>query len=236
MKLPGISERMKKNYEDIWKLRLPMRMPIILRVDGRAFHTLTKKMNRPFDDLFINRMIKTAAYLCTEIQGAQVAYVQSDEISILIHTYKRLGSRAWFDNELQKIVSISAAIASSFFSIEYNKPIQFDSRAFVIPEDEVCNYFIWRQQDWARNSIMMLARSFYTHEECQGKKGADLQDMCFQKGSNWNNLPIHLKRGSCVIQDVFGRWCADMRIPIFTKNREYIEQYLECEIENEITV
>lgn len=159
-----LSIRMKQNYENVFKHKLPERMPVIIRLDGRAFHTLTRGSEKPFDLSFINLMNETALYLCKEIQNVQIAYVQSDEISLLLHNYKRLNSQSWFDNEIQKMCSISAGLTTAKFNRDYSFNIiknflknedetidcdsiplaQFDSRCFVIPEDEVCNYFIWR--------------------------------------------------------------------------------------------
>jgi tRNA(His) 5'-end guanylyltransferase len=261
----SLGDRMKEYYENCYKIKLPRRMPLIIRLDGKAFHTLTRNCEKPFDKTIIKLMDETAKYLCENIQGAQLAYVQSDEISILVHNYKRLTSSAWFDNDLEKIVSVSSGIASSYFSLLYNesilayrnhkdtlKSVVFDSRAFVLPENEVCNYFIWRQKDWERNSIQMLAQSLYSHKELQNKNCADLNEVCFQKGKNWNDLSTDLKRGRCVIKkevqdcltqkdlrerfgektkksDIIYEWAIDNNIPIFSENRHYIEEVLETE-------
>lgn len=241
----SLGDRMKSSYEEVWKIRLPLRMPIIIRIDGRAFHTLTKNATKPFDSDIIKMMQQTAQYVCKDIQGAQIAYIQSDEISILVHNYKKLNSGAWFNNEIQKMCSISAALASSYFTYllaDVNQKImhrgysfpsiaQFDSRVFALPEAEVCNYFIFRQQDWTRNSVEMLTRSLYSHKECHKKNGAALQEMCFQKGQNWGKLPTHIKRGSCIYKNSEGKWIIDDKIPIFSKDRNFIEKYLKLEEE-----
>lgn len=217
---------MKQNYEFPYLLRLPMRMPVILRIDGRNFHTFTKDMDRPYDAVFIESMKNLALYLCEEIQGAELAYLQSDEISILIHNYKRLTSQAPFNNEIQKLCSISAGLASGWFTGSYKRIAVFDARVFVLPETEVTNYFLWRQLDATRNSISMLAHSLYSHKELQGKNSTEKQEMIFQKGKNWNALPAWLKRGICIKNGV-----ADMDIPIFSQNRNYIEEVLKVDEE-----
>jgi len=110
----------------------------------------------------------------------------------------------------------------------------FDSRVFAIPEDEVCNYFIWRQQDCVRNSIQSLARSLYGHKECNNKNQSQLQEICFQKGHNWNDLETKNKRGFCVKRSIpkeedsiDGRTISmDFEIPTFTQKRQYIEEHL----------
>ncbi len=141
----SLGDRMKIYYENCSKIVLPRRMPLIIRLDGKAFHTLTRGCEKPFDMNIIKLMDQTTKYLCKNIQGAVLAYVQSDEISILVHNYKRLTSSAWFDNELEKIVSITAGMASAYFTMMYNesviayrnhrdilKPCIFDSRVFVL--------------------------------------------------------------------------------------------------------
>lgn len=231
----SIGDRMKNNYEKIWKTKLPMRMPVIIRLDGKSFHTLTKKLSKPFDKDFINIMDETAVELCKNIQGAQIAYVASDEISILLHNYKKLNSDAWFGNQIQKMTSISAAIASTHFTNAWNhwyedeKNSYFDSRVFVLPENEVCNYFIWRQNDWTRNSVQMVARSVYSHKECHKKNNSELQEMVFQKGINWDSIDTSLKRGRAIIKNQEESWVVDKNIPIFTQDRNYIEENLKVE-------
>ncbi|MCP4130161.1 MAG: hypothetical protein GY754_04055 [bacterium] len=232
MKPLSIGTRMKQYYEEAFKYKLPMRMPVIIRLDGKAFHTLTRKMKKPFDNTIIELMNKTALYLCEEIMGIQLAYIQSDEISLLLHNYKKLGTDAWFGNEVQKIVSVSAGMASASFSLNgFSKPVVFDSRVFVLPEAEVVNYFVWRQQDWTRNSVQMLARSYYSHKECHGKNNSALQEMIFQKDDNWDKLDTSLKRGRCAVKDSNGTWIIDNDIPVFTRDREYIETLLTVEEE-----
>ncbi len=117
--MDSLGDRMKE-YEAAFKTVLPCRMPVLLRLDGRAFSKWVKVIGaqRPFDNQLMDVMARTAKHLCASIQGAVFAYTQSDEISILIHNYKKLTSQPWFANEVQKITSISAAQASSFRTIE----------------------------------------------------------------------------------------------------------------------
>ncbi len=177
----SLDDRMKLYYEKPYNFILPMRMPVIMRLDGKCFHSFTKGMDRPFDEKLISNMCGLTKLLCKEISGSALAYTQSDEISILIHNYKKLTSQAWFNNEIQKMVSIASGVASSFFSRIYNQQVLFDSRVFVLPEAEVTNYFIWRQQDASRNSIQMYAQSMFSHKELQDKSCGILQDMMFKK-------------------------------------------------------
>lgn len=224
----GISDRMKENYEFPYRMVLPMRLPTIIRIDGRCFHSFTRKMKRPFDEEFIENMAELTKYLCSEVSTSQLAYVQSDEISLLLHPYKKLESQAWFANEIQKMCSIAAGLASSWFSLKYGREAVFDARVFVIPETEVCNYYIWRQQDATRNSIQMLARSLYSSKQLHKKNVNILQDLIMEKGMNWNNLETYKKRGLCVVKKD-GAWFIDKEIPIFTEKRLYIEDFLKLE-------
>jgi len=158
----SIGTRMKNNYEDRYRFKLTRRMPVIIRLDGKAFHTLTRNCQKPFDDLFNNAMIFVMSHLLGEFQGAKCGYQQSDEISILLTDFDALQTEAWFDYNIQKIASVSAGYASAWFTSHYlndGEIAVFDSRVFNIPKEEVCNYFIWRQKDWLRNSIQMIGRA-----------------------------------------------------------------------------
>lgn len=238
-----LGDRMKA-YERAHRTVLTPRTPVIVRVDGKAFHTYTRGCAKPFDAGIIALMNKAALALCEEVDGAQFAYVQSDEISILIHTYRTYDQSPWFGNVTQKIASVTAGIASGVVTqhsasvFGETRRACFDSRAFTLPEADVCNYYIWRQQDWTRNSVQMLARSLYSSKQCHRKNQAALQEMCWQKGHNWNDLPVHLKRGRCVVRvprmvesgegETVMRhsWMVDDTPPIFTQHREYVERHL----------
>jgi tRNA(His) 5'-end guanylyltransferase len=211
-------------------------MPLLIRVDGVCFHSFCKHMKRPFDDRLISVMNDAAVTLCKKIGGAQIAYVQSDEISILVHGYKRLNSDTWFNSEVQKIASVAAAIPSSLVSRAYGQEVLFDARVWVLPEAEVCNYFLWRQQDATRNSLTMMTRAHFSHKEVHGLKGPDMHELLHTKGLNWNNLPTHLRRGRCVVKKAFERngatrneWAVDDEIPIFSADRTYIDRLLAVE-------
>lgn len=220
-----------KLYERASLQALPQRMPVILRVDGKNFHGATRECERPFDKLLMHRMDEVAIALCEQAQGAVFAFVQSDEISVLLHNYRRLNSGSWFDNEVQKMVSVGAGIASSVMTALW-KPVVFDARVFVLPEAEVTNYFIWRQQDATRNSVQMAARAVYSHKQLYGKNNADMQEMLFAKGINWNDYPDGCKRGRGVVREVFQREDVDRHRwvsedpPVLTQDRDYIEKRL----------
>jgi tRNA(His) 5'-end guanylyltransferase len=116
MKRDDLGNRMKTFYEEIPKTKLMRRCPVICRLDGKAFHTFTRGFKRPFDDVLIKTMQETAKYLCENIQGCQLAYTESDEISLLLIDYQRFETSAWFDYEIQKMCSISASMATMAFN------------------------------------------------------------------------------------------------------------------------
>lgn len=234
MDTTSLGDRMK-TYENSYRIYLPKRLPVILRVDGRAFHTFTRAMDRPFDTTLHTAMVETTKALCKEISGTKFAYTQSDEISLLITNDDTLETQPWFDNNLQKIVSIAAAKASVAFNAQMSSSILFDARAFILPEGEVNNYFYWRQQDATRNSIQMAAHTYFPHKECQGKNCDELQEMLFaQFGINWNNYAPWQKRGTCVVKEqvyenpdtvLRSRWVEVEETPQFNKQTAFIENH-----------
>ena len=227
-----LGSRMKQ-YEDCYNVRIPRRFPMIVRLDGRAFHSWTRRVNcvKPFDEALMALMAQTTKFLCENIEDCAFAYTQSDEISLLIRDDKSQLSIPWFDKRLQKVASLSASMATYYFNAEnpFDKklPAFFDSRAFILPPEEVRPYFIWRQNDATKNSLSMLAQSLYSHTELIGKKREELMDLCMGKGMNWNNLPIPKKRGYAVyrrpvvVNGKMGpltrmRFFIDSQIPIFS--------------------
>lgn len=115
-KRDSLGDRMKSNYENRAKTYLVRRMPVIIRLDGKAFHTFTKGLKKPYDEIFHNTMNATMKYLCENIQGCKLGYTQSDEITILLTDYDTLDTDAWFDNNVQKICSVSASMATMMFN------------------------------------------------------------------------------------------------------------------------
>lgn len=235
----SLGDRMK-GYEDTFRIYLPKRTPMIIRVDGKAFHTFTRGLNKPFDYDFIECMLKTATHLCEEIQGVKLAYWQSDEISLLITDYDTLQTQAPFDKNVQKLVSIAASLATSAFNqATYRSNLayfehglgdkfkslgNFDARVFVLPKEEVCNYFLWRQQDATRNSINSVGQANFSPRELHGLNTDQVQELLFKdKGINWDSLPVLEKRGACVVKNETG-WVVDRDIPIFSKDRLYINR------------
>jgi len=282
-----LGDRMKR-YENITRLQLPPRTYTLLRIDGRAFHTWTRGLRKPYDEVLMNIMDKTAIALCEEVAGAQFAYVQSDEISILAVDFLEIGTQSWFDGLVQKWCSVSAAIATATFnsevmseSCDYERILEedgpkaaadylesikgyvgqkapvatFDARVWTIPDHvEVENYFIWRQQDAVRNSIMMLARSHASHKQLHGKNQPAQHDIIVAAGDNWAKHSARFKHGGVVRKKAavvlnelatwhpsnprsevrLSNWFMDTETPVFTKERDYLRSMIPIHWEDDL--
>lgn len=183
---------------------LPM-VPMLCRIDGKAFHTFTRGLNRPYDERLSRLMVATTKFLVEETH-AKCGYTQSDEIS-LVWMQDDAKSEMFMGGRVSKVVSITASMATWFFNrllperiFEKSESMAFfDSRVWSVPSpDEAANYFIWREQDATRNSILMAADSYYSPREMYKKNTSELQEMLFRKGVNWNDYPRFFKRGTYV--------------------------------------
>lgn len=242
----SLGDRMKR-YESVTKTHLMRRTPVIIRIDGKAFHTFTKRLKRvdpslkdtPYSIIMHEAMMATTEALVSGIQGCVLGYTQSDEISLLLRDWDTLETQPWFDGTIQKIVAVSASIATGAFNFTYSKheiPLDlsdiahFDSRVSNYPIEEVVNYFIWRQQDASRNSVQMFGHYYFSQKEMHGLNNSEVQDkLMLEKGVNWNDVATWMKRGSCIVRTTVNdrsTIVADDEIPIFTQDREYISRLL----------
>lgn len=216
MSSDSLGDRMKKNYEDRTRYYLPRRTYTLLRLDGKAFHTWTRGLDRPYDRNFQELLDITTRIFCSKVMGAVFAYTQSDEVSVLLIDFDpdgvKVGTSAWFDGNIQKICSVGASMFTAIFndlSSDYiadnsreRGPAMFDCRVFTIADPvEVYNYFVWRQQDATRNSIQASAQFYYSHNECMNMNCSKLQDMLMAMGMNWNDYPTRFKRGGMIYYD-----------------------------------
>ena len=217
--------RMKSYYEQISKTKLMRRTPVIIRIDGKAFHTFTRGFAKPFDMVLMKSMQETTKYLCENIQGCVLGYTQSDEITLLLIDYQKFETSAWFDYEVQKMCSIAASMATMSFNrlfkdnvdsyIKDNevtelvdiyikaveKGAMFDARVFNIPKEEVTNCIYWRQLDASRNSVQMVGQAYFSHKQLQNKSCSNIQDMLMENHNiNWNDFTVPQKRGTAVIK------------------------------------
>lgn len=195
--LDGIGARMKAYEKTYTENYIPPNSYGIVRVDGKAFHTYTKNLKKPYDFDLIRDMGVVAQVLCKEIQGARFAYTQSDEISVFFEDVSSEKSQQWCGGKITKMVSISAAIASANLTLIRStrrpdmagsapNPAYFDSRVFVLPDPQaVVDYFNWRWADCVKNSISMLASAHFSDKQLHGKSTEDRKIMLSDIGMPW---------------------------------------------------
>jgi tRNA(His) 5'-end guanylyltransferase len=111
----SLGDRMKQ-YEYVTRNYLARKLPAIIRIDGKAFHSFTRGFKKPFDEIFVKSMQETMKYLCENVQGCVLGYCQSDEITLVLVDYQNREASAWFDNNIQKMVSVSASMATMAFN------------------------------------------------------------------------------------------------------------------------
>jgi tRNA(His) guanylyltransferase len=231
-----------KAYEACSSIHLIPGTPKIIRLDGKAFHTFTKGCEQPYDWNIMNSMAQGAMAVMKEIGGsARLAYIQSDECSIVLNDKPKIESSPWFDNNLVKMASVSAAIMAVNFSWAYYeslasqgcmtkgsvyfKPAYFDARIFQIPHiDEMVNAVLWRQFDARKNSVSQYARHYFSQKQVHGKNGKDkIEMMKAQNNFDWHSAPTWTKRGITVRRGLLGKFEIDMEIPEFHLDREYLK-------------
>lgn len=162
----ALGTRMKTYYEQVSRTRLIRRMPVAIRIDGKAFHTFTRGFQKPFDEVLGNAMVRTMEYLCKNIQGCVFGYTQSDEITLLLIDYQTLRTDAWFDYEVQKMCSISASMATMAFNKYFKEEINNWWEA-------AHNGVKWDSPEWEK-----IDRLLETYANAYGK-GAMFDARCF---------------------------------------------------------
>lgn len=255
----------QKTYEAVYKQTLVQKAPIVIRIDGKAFHSFTKKMAKPFDDLLIDTMQKTTLELCKDLATCKFGYTQSDEITLVCICDDVIKTEGLFKYKAQKIISIVASKATKYFNkifyenviklennpYEYKNVVdiniyknklfeaEFDCRVMNIPEWDVINNIIWRQQDATRNSIQMLGQAYFTQKELEEKNCSEIMDKLMnEKNINWNNLEIYKKRGSCCYRKENDKkrkkWIIDKNMQILTtpEAKEKFTKILYSETKN----
>ena len=194
-----------KAYEKDWENRLMPFVPAIARFDGKAFHTFTRGLNRPYDERLSDLMVQATRYM-VRTNGACIGYTQSDEIT-LIWLVDDPKSEMFFGGRMQKMVSVLPAQLSVYFNSLLPDMLPekagtfpvFDCRVFSVPtRTEAANVLVWRELDATRNSISMAAQSVYSHKQLMNKSCDVMQEMLFQKGINWNDYPAFFKRGTYI--------------------------------------
>jgi tRNA(His) guanylyltransferase len=205
-----LGDRMKEyEQQEAGRKAMPL-LPLCIRLDGKGFSRYTADLNRPFDERLTHLMIAVTEFLVDET-NACIGYTQSDEISLILYS-STYDSQLFFDGKLQKLTSVLAAMASSFFNSKagsylppvgpprHDRPLAFfDCRAWNVPNQvEAVNVLVWRQQDAVRNSVQMAAQSFYSHKQLQGKNGKELLEALVEKEIYWGDYPSFFKYGTFV--------------------------------------
>lgn len=203
MKSNNLHNRMK-DFESKTNYKLDFQEHLVIRLDGKAFHTYTRKFNKPFDCRIEDAFKQTALYLAENVQSVQLAYSQSDEITLICKVEK--SGQHWFDGKIQKIASVAASMATAKFNSlmfelfpDVNQFALFDARVFLIPEEDLIDVLVWRQSDAIRNSVSALARSQFSHKELHGKSTNDMKEM-LSTVSPWQNLTTQQKQGFVVLK------------------------------------
>lgn len=175
----NLGARMKGYYEERSKYKLVRRMPVAIRIDGKAFHTFTRGFEKPFDWVLMESMQETMKYLCENVQGCVLGYTQSDEITLILTDYKKLTSDAYFDNEVQKIASITASMATMKFNKIFSDKIQTEIIALYAkanPDKEISladlDFFIKKMIGEGHDPILCA------HVKAQ-ERGAMFDSRCF---------------------------------------------------------
>ncbi len=190
-----------KEYEIYSDLRVPVNSKIIIRLDGRSFHSFAQNMElkKPYDDNFCSVMVNVSKELFEEFSPLFI-YSFSDEISILLDNVP-------FNGRIEKMNSVIAGFASSSFTLNYDvqfsKAVSFDSRVIPITDDEIYDYFKWRQDEAWRNCIngygIHFLKSKYSSDEANEKINglglSDIHELLFQNGINLNDVETWKKRG-----------------------------------------
>lgn len=202
----SIGHRMKK-YEDSTRSVLPIRMPAILRLDGRAFHTFCKDLPKPYCPELREAMVQAATVLLKDC-GGRLAYIQSDECSILLIDYNKFNSQPWLGGVVQKIVSVAASVFTEEFAHarrhrfpdweEPSRPAYFDARVYPIPERDVENYFLWRQQDCFRNAISSISQTHWSQRQLHGESTESLRAHLEEIGDPETNYSLEFRYGTVI--------------------------------------
>lgn len=205
MENDDLGNRMKQ-YESKEDSILIQGLPIVIRLDGRAFHSFTHGLKRPFDDDFRSLMVETTRKLVEET-NAVVGYTQSDEISLILLPE----TQQYFGGRVNKINSLLGAFASVWFNHFYQenwfkfpnvpgnvlRKAYFDCRCFNVPTlNEAANHMLWREIDATKNSISAAAQAYFSPTQLDKLNSKQKQELLFQeKQINWNDYPTMHKKG-----------------------------------------
>lgn len=220
----ALGDRMKNYYEGRYRFYLPRRIPVVIRLDGKSFHTFTKNFKRPYDEVLHEAMNKTLQYLCKNIQGCKFGYTQSDEITLLLTDYDTLSTDAWFDYALQKVTSVAASMATLMFNKYFEEALMKENSKFTT---EFIDYEKHEFNPYYKNSE--LTELWYTHKRAH-EKGALFDARCFtipveevvncfvwrQQDATRNAIQI-LGQCNFSTKELHGRSCNDIQDMLLTQ-------------------
>jgi len=251
----SFSER-QKEYESAYDQTIIKRIPVIIRVDGKNFSKVTRKLSRPYCHKMMRTMQETMLYVARDLGGCVFAYTQSDEISFVLRNDQELDTEPWFGNRTQKLSSVVASMTTYHFNNLVNNSLDpprlcgmpcFDARTFGVPDfNETINNLYFRQTDCRRNSIEGAARAEIskkvgskTARKMLHKKSIDeqldiLYDMCHIDYDQ--HYPVEYRHGSaayrapCVTDDDSPnrtKWIIDRNLSLMNKQRKFLLTILE---------
>lgn len=205
MKFDEMDVRMRV-YETATDRCVPPGFHRVIRLDGRNFTRLTKEvwnLKAPFDERFRDTMLETTRHLMDCGFAVLYGYTQSDEISLLLHP-----DDDTFGRKTRKLLSVLAGEASAKFSLLMGSLASFDARLAELPSDMlVIDYFRWRSEDAHRNALnahcywLLRNQGQTAQESAQSLRGlsvAEKNELLFQRGTNFNDLPAWQKRGGAM--------------------------------------
>ncbi len=239
------------SYEEVANYKLLPKLPIIIQINGRSFSKITSLLDKPYCEKFADCISATMLKLCLEIEGAVFAYQFNDEIIVIARNDQSTETIPWFDNKIQKIVSVCSSIAVLNFSslansIELNlmgDPI-FTCNAYTAPSIlEAAHVLVSKQHQNLQSSVQSAC--FYEllkkHDKNTIKEmlsGMSIDDkigLLFQECDvDFNNYPMAFKRGvACyrapkLVNDVVkNKWVINKELPIFTQDHSFLVNILK---------
>lgn len=232
MKNIPLGDRMK-GYENVYRNKLPKKTNTIIRLDGKAFHTYNRGMGKPYDQYFMDAMDEAAKYVVSNISGAKFAYIQSDEISIVLTDYDDEKTQSYFDGNIQKIVSVAASLCTTAFNKimwkKYpNKDAHFDARVFHIDSQiEVYNYFLFRQRDCQRNSKLSFGQFYLSKKKCHGLRTDKLIEKVYQEtGHSWQWLSDGEKNGRVIYNEKYSKGFSIRKRWVIKEAEQFTPSYI----------
>lgn len=179
----------------------------VIRLDGKAFHTFTGKLKKPFDSSLSEAMITTTKALCSHVQNIKIAYTQSDEISLILSDLDEEKTQLWFEGKVQKMVSVAASVATATFNRSFRHPegvlAFFDARVFRLETlEEVYEYLNWRRKDAYKNAVTLISLKHFSHKQIDKCHTDKKIEMIESKGDSVNNYHQGLLLGFIIEKEM----------------------------------